>query len=71
MHTISAISVDTSYAQRHLFTQQVVILSQNKLIVFSGVIVTGSWDKTVKVWDPRQRQSTGTYSQPDKVRASL
>ncbi|XP_046844256.1 mitotic checkpoint protein BUB3-like [Xenia sp. Carnegie-2017] len=32
-----------------------------------GVVVTGSWDKTVKLWDPRQPQPTGTYSQPDKV----
>ncbi|XP_028394573.1 mitotic checkpoint protein BUB3-like [Dendronephthya gigantea] len=32
-----------------------------------GIIITGSWDKTVKTWDPRQAQPTGTYSQPDKV----
>ena len=35
--------------------------------VFPGIIITGSWDKTVRTWDPRQPQPTGTYSQPDKV----
>ena len=35
--------------------------------VISGLVITGSWDKTVKTWDPRQPQPTGTYSQPDKV----
>ena len=34
-------------------------------------MVTGSWDKTVKLWDPRQPQPTGTYSQPDKVFANF
>ena len=34
-----------------------------------NVIVTGSWDGTVKVWDQRIHQNpcTGVYSQPDKV----
>lgn len=36
-------------------------------LFISDVVVTGSWDKTVKMWDPRQPQATGTYSQPDKV----
>ena len=30
-------------------------------------MVTGSWDSTVKTWDPRSSSCTGTYSQPDKV----
>ena len=29
--------------------------------------MTGSWDSTVKIWDPRTNSCTGTYSQPDKV----
>lgn len=32
-----------------------------------NVIITGSWDKTVKVWDPRSNEAVGTFSQPDRV----
>ena len=42
-----------------------------KCVEYSGdlnVIVTGSWDGTVKVWDQRAgNPCTGVYSQPDKV----
>ena len=31
------------------------------------MIVTGSWDKNIKLWDPRANQCTGTYQQPEKV----
>ena len=37
------------------------------LLWFLGVIVTGSWDKNIKLWDPRANQCTGTYQQPEKV----
>ena len=40
----------------------------NKLLYyFLGLIVTGSWDKNIKLWDPRTNQCTGTYQQPEKV----
>jgi cell cycle arrest protein BUB3 len=37
-----------------------------------GQVITGSWDKTVKCWDPRgvsgpERTLVGTYSQPERV----
>lgn len=28
-----------------------------------GVITTGSWDRTLKIWDPRQHYAVGTYNQ--------
>uniref|UniRef100_A0A8C6R2B1 BUB3 mitotic checkpoint protein n=1 Tax=Nannospalax galili TaxID=1026970 RepID=A0A8C6R2B1_NANGA len=31
-----------------------------------NVMVTGSWDQTVKLWDPRTPCNAGTFSQPEK-----
>ncbi|KAJ9705224.1 hypothetical protein PVL29_003336 [Vitis rotundifolia] len=38
----------------------------------TGQVVTGSWDKTLKCWDPRgasgqERTLVGTYAQPERV----
>lgn len=37
-----------------------------------GQVITGSWDKTLKCWDPRgasgqERTLVGTYPQPERV----
>ena len=37
------------------------------ILLTTGLIVTGSWDKNIKLWDPRSNQCTGTYQQPEKV----
>ena len=38
---------------------------------FVGLIITGSWDSTIKLWDPRQSKSVGTYNQPGSVSFSV
>lgn len=30
-------------------------------------IITGSWDSTIKLWDPRSPHCSGTYNCGDKV----
>lgn len=39
---------------------------------FVGQVISGSWDKTLKCWDPRgassqERTLVGTYTQPERV----
>lgn len=33
----------------------------------ANLVITGSWDKYVKLWDPRASTCVGSYEQPDKV----
>lgn len=33
----------------------------------TNLVITGSWDKYVKLWDPRSSTCVGSYEQPDKV----
>lgn len=35
--------------------------------VATNLIITGSWDKFIKLWDPRVPTCVGSYEQPDKV----
>lgn len=32
-----------------------------------NLVITGSWDKCIKLWDPRAQNCVGNYEQPDKV----
>ncbi|EGD78076.1 mitotic checkpoint protein BUB3 [Salpingoeca rosetta] len=32
-----------------------------------GVVITGSWDKTIKLWNLESLECVGEYAQPDKV----
>lgn len=58
----------------YLFCFQKFMLHNNFLFLFmvSGQLITGSWDKTLKCWDPRgasgqERTLVGTYPQPERV----
>jgi cell cycle arrest protein BUB3 len=32
-----------------------------------NLVITGSWDKTIKLWDPRRAACVGVFEQPGKV----
>jgi hypothetical protein len=39
-----------------------------ELVIITDFIVSGSWDKSVRLWDPRARETNvGIYPQPNKV----
>lgn len=39
-----------------------------KLILTIDLLISGGWDATIKLWDPRADNAcVGTYKQPDKV----
>lgn len=48
------------------------VLLHNFLTMITGQVITGSWDKSLKCWDPRgasgqERTLVGTYPQPERV----
>lgn len=34
-------------------------------------MVTGSWDMSVRLWDPRTPCNAGTFTQPEKVQSTV
>lgn len=56
-----------------LFSESILGSHDNAIraVEYSGEvngILTGSWDATVKMWDPRASRCVGNYTQPDKVK---
>ena len=54
------------------FVRKFTVDSSFILLMVSGQLITGSWDKTLKCWDPRgasgqERTLIGTYPQPERV----
>lgn len=55
-----------------LFSVGACAINWLQLCNISGQLISGSWDKTIKCWDPRgasgqERTLVGTYAQPERV----
>ncbi|XP_048465148.1 mitotic checkpoint protein BUB3 [Rhincodon typus] len=66
--------LDLSLKMRDLNTDQESIVGSHDASIRCveycpevNVMVTGSWDQTVKLWDPRTPCNAGTFAQPERV----
>lgn len=65
-----SVSIIQLLQQMHGDICSYVSLIHNHFVL--GQVITGSWDKTLKCWDPRSssgqdRSLVGTYTQPERV----
>ncbi|KDQ54325.1 hypothetical protein JAAARDRAFT_38492 [Jaapia argillacea MUCL 33604] len=66
--------LDTSVRQLQLDTEKSTVLGQHDNAV-SGLVwskntnalITGSWDRTIRFWDPRAAKSTQVHDQPERI----
>ena len=48
-----------------------VVMARRMMSLSAGVLASGSWDRTVKLWDTRANHAVATANQPDKACRSL